>query len=495
MGGRWQRGRFDRDSVYTKAHAFSAEEQELAQVLANQAMLAIQMARLSVRSHHTAMVEERNRVARDIHDTLAQGFTGVIAHLEAARGAVAQKKSAKVSNHLERAGELAREGLREARRSVQALRPLALEEKVLTMALRDLFERMTTGMSMKAKLTAKGEPAGLSQDLETNLLRIGQEVLTNAIRHSRARKFNAMLVFGISEIRLTVRDDGCGFEPAKTQGGIWHQRNPGKGQGNERKIHTSKCGRQGHGHFHCGPLKNRPGVRRHMSGTPNSRNLSAARPAAAANRKKNAHARKIKVLIADDHSTFLTGLASIIDMEDDMMVIAQATDGRQAVDLWRKFRPSVTLLDLRMPILDGVGAIDEIRREDNSAKIIMLTTYDKDNDIYRAIKAGTNGYLLKDARREELLDCIRKVDAGETCVPQGLMDKLVSGIRSEPLTDREAEVLKLLANGKSNKDIGGKLSISEFTVKGHLRNIFNKLGVLSRTEAISVATRRGLVKV
>ena len=211
-------------------------------------------------------------------------------------------------------------------------------------------------------------------------------------------------------------------------------------------------------------------------------------------RKVRARAEKIRVLIADDHTTFLAGLTSIIDMEQDMIVIAQATDGRQASDQWRKHRPNVTLLDLRMPALDGVGVIDEIRREDASARIVILTTYDSDNDIYRAIKAGAKGYLLKDARREELLDCIRKVNAGETCIPPALMQKLVTGLSSEPLTDREAEVLQLLAHGKTNKEIGAKLFISEFTVKGHLHNVFTKLNVLSRTEAIAAATRRGLVQ-
>ena len=205
--------------------------------------------------------------------------------------------------------------------------------------------------------------------------------------------------------------------------------------------------------------------------------------------------KKIEVLIADDHTTFLAGLTSIIDMEDDMIVVAQATDGRQAIDLWRKHRPTVALVDLRMPVLDGVGTIDEIRQEDDSAQIVVLTTYDSDNDIYRAIKAGTKGYLLKDARREELLDCIRKVSGGATCIPQELMQKLITGIQREPLTEREIEVLQLLAHGKCNKEIGAKLFISEFTVKGHLHNLFTKLNVLSRTEAISVATRRGLIQV
>jgi two-component system NarL family response regulator len=231
-----------------------------------------------------------------------------------------------------------------------------------------------------------------------------------------------------------------------------------------------------------------------MSRTLKSANIPTASCRPSANDRKNEPGKKIEVLIADDHTTFLAGLSSIIDMEQDMIVLAQATNGRQAVDLWRKYRPGVTLLDLRMPVLDGVAAIDEIRREDASARIVILTTYDSDNDIYRAIKAGARGYLLKDARREELLDCIRKVNGGETCIPQALMQKLVTGISSEPMTDRETEVLQLLAHGRSNKEIAAKLFISEFTVKGHLRNIFTKLNVLSRTEAISAATRRGLVQ-
>jgi two-component system NarL family response regulator len=212
-------------------------------------------------------------------------------------------------------------------------------------------------------------------------------------------------------------------------------------------------------------------------------------------RPRNAQADKIRVLVADDHVTVREGLAAIIGRQPDMMVVGEAADGREAVNVWLKCRPDVALLDLRMPLLDGVGSIDEIRRQDAAARIVVLTTFDTDNEISRAIKAGAKGYLLKDAQREELLECIRKVHAGETCIAPSLVAKLAAGMSSEPLTGRELDVLALLARGKSNKEIGMNLYISETTVKSHLRSIFTKLNVLSRTEAITAASRQGLVQI
>ena len=216
--------------------------------------------------------------------------------------------------------------------------------------------------------------------------------------------------------------------------------------------------------------------------------------AASKSESSTAEPEKIRVLIADDHVTVLEGLAAMIGRQPDMVVVAQAADGQEALDLWIRHHPDVTLLDLRMPKLDGAGAIERIRRQDVSARVIVLTTYETDTEILRAIKAGTKAYLLKDARREELLDCIRRVNRGETCIPASLVEKVAVGLSSESLTGRELNVLVLLARGKSNKEIGVSLYVSETTVKSHLRSIFRKLNVLSRTEAITVASRRGLIQ-
>ncbi|HUD49760.1 MAG TPA: GAF domain-containing protein [Candidatus Baltobacteraceae bacterium] len=205
---------------FSHKRAFRPEEVELAKALANQAMLAMELTRLSAQNRQTAIMAERNRVARDIHDTLAQGFTGVIVQLEAAQEAICRGRTSNICAHLERAGELARESLREARRSVQALRPRALEGNPLAAALTELVANMTSGTAVEAKLTVDGEARELPPELENNLLRIGQEVLTNALRHARPTEFHVRLLFDADEISLHLRDNGCGFDPVERHEGF-----------------------------------------------------------------------------------------------------------------------------------------------------------------------------------------------------------------------------------------------------------------------------------
>ena len=197
--------------------------------------------------------------------------------------------------------------------------------------------------------------------------------------------------------------------------------------------------------------------------------------------------------MVDDHSIVREGLVAIINREPDMTIIAEAGDGAEAVEKYRLFEPDVTLMDLRMPEMDGVAAITEIRREFSEARIILLTTYDGDEHIYQALRAGARGYLLKDAPADELLKAIRAVCQGKKEIPPGIALKLAERITGAELTQRESEVLQLIAEGKSNLQIAAALFVGEGTIKFHINHIFSKLDVGDRTQAVLVAIKRGLV--
>lgn len=203
----------------------------------------------------------------------------------------------------------------------------------------------------------------------------------------------------------------------------------------------------------------------------------------------------IRVLIAENHIIVRDGLAAIINQEDDITVVAEAGDGNEAVALWKAHQPDVVLMDLRMPGLSGVNAIYELRAADPNVRVIILTTFDGDEDIYRAMRAGAKAYLLKDVRRDELFQCIREVHAGKYFLLPNVAAKLAGRQCADELTPRELEVLRKLAEGKPNKIIAADLCIGEVTVKSHVRAIFTKLNVLSRTEAIAAASRSGLIHV
>src|SRR6187399_2960565 len=200
------------------------------------------------------------------------------------------------------------------------------------------------------------------------------------------------------------------------------------------------------------------------------------------------------VLVVDDHALLRTGVANIINHEPDLEVVAEAGDGREAVDAFERWRPDVTLMDLRMPVMEGVEAIRRIRAIDPHARVVVLTTYDADEDIARALQAGAKAYILKDIAAEALVACVRAVLAGKTYLAPAAAAKLAERVTQVQLTPRELSALRLLANGQSNKEIATSLDISERTVKTHLAHLFEKLGATSRTEAVKVATRRRLVR-
>ncbi|SEJ81488.1 two component transcriptional regulator, LuxR family [Sphingobium sp. AP50] len=203
--------------------------------------------------------------------------------------------------------------------------------------------------------------------------------------------------------------------------------------------------------------------------------------------------KKIRILIADDHSLIRVGVASVVSMQEDMELVGEADDGHGAVDEYRRLRPDVALIDLQMPRMSGLEAIIRIRQEFPTSRLIVLTTYAGDVQALQALKAGAAGYLLKSTLRHELLNVIRGVHEGGFHVPPEIANDIGMNAVREMLTDRELEVLLAVSRGLPNKGVARELGITEETVKAHVKSIFAKLGVADRTEAVTVAARRGII--
>ena len=202
---------------------------------------------------------------------------------------------------------------------------------------------------------------------------------------------------------------------------------------------------------------------------------------------------RIRVLTADDHPVLREGIAALLEAQNDMFLVGEAANGREAIELFRKHRPDVTLMDLELPEMSGIDAIAEIRREFPQARILVLTTYKGDVHAARALEVGALGYLLKNALRKELLDAIRAVHAGRKCVPAESAIDIIEHHYSDPLTTREIEVLRLIAAGNANKAIAAELHVADETVKGHVSTILAKLGANDRTHAVTIALKRGIM--
>jgi DNA-binding NarL/FixJ family response regulator len=201
----------------------------------------------------------------------------------------------------------------------------------------------------------------------------------------------------------------------------------------------------------------------------------------------------IRVLTVDDHPILRSGIAAVLEGEEDIMVVGEATNGKEAVESFRVHRPDVTLMDLQMPVMNGIDAILAIRREFPAARFVILTTYDGDAQAVRALKAGAAGYLLKNMLREELVSTIRSIHAGRRHVPSEIAAGIAEHIADVTLTSRETEVLRMVAVGISNKIIASQLAVSVTTVKTHMKSILSKLGANDRTHAVTIAMKRGFI--
>lgn len=467
---------------------FTDADVESLTLFAKHAAVAIENARLYQRSRDAAVTEERNRLAREIHDTLAQSLTGMVLQIqvieELLTGDPGQARAELASLQ-----QLARTTLDEARRSVWGLRPPVLEEASLAEAVERLGREASGTGAFSLRFAASGRPRPLTPAIEAGIFRIAQEALANVRRHAHARVAVVELRFQSGELVLVVQDDGRGLDAERaTEGdggfGLTSMQERARLMGGAMTL-ESELGRG-----------TRVEVRVPYLASP-ARPGSADSPAGAGPENW-----PIRVLVADDHDVARHGIVRMLESHSDIVVVAEATNGVDAVERARQLRPDVALVDLQMPALNGIEVIETLVREDLGIHPVILTTYARDEVIFEGIRAGARGFLLKDISAEELARAVRIVNQGQSLLQPVVATRLVEQIgrmarpqpERETLTVRELDVLTLLVEGSRNKEISARLQISHGTVRFHIGNIFQKLSVSSRTEAVRLAMSEGLVK-
>jgi DNA-binding NarL/FixJ family response regulator/two-component sensor histidine kinase len=486
-----------------------------------------------------ALAEERTRLARELHDTVAQMLAALVRCLDEIEEPRAEMQEARA---------LAHSALEEVRRAIWGLRPALLEALPFHEALAREVERMADEGKLSSRVNVLGQPRALLLQQEMALFRIAQEALSNTVRHAAARRVKATLAYGEGGVNLALEDDGQGFDSAmsgvsgrpfptsssddaawppyfpaadvvgpyegdKLQGhfGLQNMRERARQAGGSLKL-ESVPGKGTRIVVHMSYLSG--GVAQEQSPRPSaplqefsSSGISPAfassfPPAAMRESEPGASDAKIRVLIADDHALTRAGIRRLLESEPDMEVASEAADGLQALAEAQDLGPQVILMDVRMPGMDGMEALRQLRAAQHAVRVLMLSAYGEDEEVFESLKAGASGYVLKDVAPQELVRMIRAVARGETLLAPELTGKLVDrfgrlarGESAAPtLTSRETEVLHALANGLRNKEIARQLQVSERTITFHLEHIYQKLQVSSRTEALSRALELGLLK-
>lgn len=465
---------------------FGEREIAVLAILARHAAVALENARLYGASRELGMAEERNRLAREIHDTLAQSLLTLTFQLRATRGIVASEPERAVAE-LSVAEANARGALDEARRSVWNLSPAALESGMLVEALQG--ETDMTRAGVPCRLTVSGASRPLAADMQLALLRVCQEAIANARKHAECSSVEVRLDFGEREVILAVSDDGRGFDHASVAEG----RRPSGGFGLAGMVERLQ---QLGGRL---DIRGGPG---HTPGTtivatvPYPAFIADSIPSRMAVKEPVPAPVKFRVVVVDDHPATRAGLAMLLDAEPDMAVIGQAADGEEGLRMVAALRPEVALVDLRLPKLGGVETITRIARLNLSTRTIVVTSFAQDELVLQALRAGAQGYLLKDASAAELAAAVRMVGGGGTYLTPFVAGKLAGTlVQQERLTRREREVLHLIGRGLADKEIAVELGTTAKTAQYHVGNLLDKLGAQNRTDAVRIAYARGLIDV
>ena len=465
-------------------------EIDLLMSVARQVGAAIENARLYQSGRAMAVVEERNRLAREIHDGLAQSLIGLVLQLDAISLLVTSNPDA-ARRELQEARTMARDVLDQARRSVWALQPTPLLDRSLDEAIADDLDKLSDQSTIATRWSVVGSSPRLSPDVETAAYRIAQECMSNIRKHSRARRVRASLSFGPDQMELTFNDNGVGFDCTELPGpteeggfGLVSMSERAAMLGGSLEVQSGR----GEGATVCLRLPYVP--------------PSAARPAWPSTDPTGSR-MAVRILLVDDHPLARQGIRRMMDGHPEIMVAGEAVDGEEAVHLYEQLRPDVVLMDLQMPRLNGIDALRALRELDSDARVIIVTAFTQDERLFEALKEGARGFILKDTEPDDLVSAIMAVYRGESLVQSNMALKLVDRFGKmarhetglDELTEREREVLRLIFAGMRNKEIANALTISEQTIKFHIANIFHKLDVSSRTEAVNVALERGWLSV
>ncbi len=461
-----------------RRNAFPEDEDPFVDTLADQIAVAIENARLVERARELAASDERNRLAREIHDSLAQSLIAVSMELDAIQQRAVDDPS-RVVGLLGHARDLAHRAVEEARHAIWRLRPAPLERQSLPEAIGAEVTSLEQGGAVElGECSVQGEPRPLSPEVEAALFRIVQEALSNVRKHARARRVRVVLAYGERSVRLLVEDDGRGFE-------------------------TNVRAPNGDGGFGLSGIRQRAaliGADVEIDSSPGWGTRVRLFVPHAPVAKVTESAGVIRVMLADDHVLVRQGVRRMIDAMPGVSLVGEAEDGTEAVCRTLELAPDVLLMDVQMPGLDGLEATRRIHADLLSVGVIVLSTTAPDDIVLEAVRAGARGYLLKDVGVDELRVAIQSVAAGGSYFAPAVAANLAGGVHrggsaAERLTPRELAVLRRLATGAPNKEIAAALSISENTVESHLRSVYGKLEVRSRTEALRRATEWGILAV
>jgi len=438
-------------------------------------------------------VSERTRIARELHDTLLQSLHGVMFEFQAARN-LFQKRPEEALQALDGALMGTERAITESQDAIENLRETATAEDDLTQLLKITGEdlaalRHLDSGSPTFSLTVEGQQRALAPIIRDEIYGIAREVLRNAFRHSQAHRIEAEILYDEHQLRLRVRDDGKGMDPQVLEKGrraghwglpgvreraqqmgakldVWSE--AGAGTEVQLAVAASVAYRKDVGSFRVESVSK---GWKFMSVAPSL----------------------IRILTVDDHPLLRKGIAALVNTEDDMKLVAEASSGEEAIEKFRAHRPDVTLMDIQLPGLNGIETISQIHKEFPNARIIVLTTYSGDMQVVRAIRAGARAYLLKRQVHRELLETIRAVHAGQRRIPQEIAVEFVDHPRDD-LTPREIDVLRLIASGNANKEIADQLSIGEASVKSYVANILSKLDAKDRAHAVAIGLKRGIIE-